>query len=74
MEKKVGALEQASMGPRPIRRGNARSSSVGISTAAPLQWGHVQSDVETFMRLHPPFVYFMLQWGHVQSDVETSRR
>jgi len=36
-----------------------------------LQWGHVQSDVETcYSGLHPN-TSISLQWGHVQSDVET---
>jgi len=36
-----------------------------------LQWGHVQSDVETTPRSSPLHGGHWLQWGHVQSDVET---
>ncbi len=37
-----------------------------------LQWGHVQSDVETAWWSKDITIKFWLQWGHVQSDVETT--
>jgi len=36
-----------------------------------LQWGHVQSDVETEEPQSRQTKISRLQWGHVQSDVET---
>jgi len=39
-----------------------------------LQWGHVQSDVETGTKKAILRVVVSLQWGHVQSDVETDTR
>jgi len=39
-------LSNASMGPRPIRRGNIGTLTV-LQEQTLLQWGHVQSDVET---------------------------
>jgi len=41
-------LNIASMGPRPIRRGNQMYVGKAHPTYV-LQWGHVQSDVETFL-------------------------
>jgi len=38
--------DSASMGPRPIRRGNLPACRIPCSLGR-LQWGHVQSDVET---------------------------
>jgi len=89
---------RASMGPRPIGRGNyvVRSASrsvmacfngatsnrtwkrpLPVSTAtrcSQLQWGHVQSDVETRPLKSTTRLFWKLQWGHVQSDVETMQR
>jgi len=63
--------DAASMGPRPIRRGNGGKIPLLILCSIELQWGHVQSDVETSLVL-PIYLYIIkLQWGHVQSDVET---
>ncbi len=62
----------ASMGPRPIRRGNWRGCFLLIQCAVPLQWGHVQSDVETAIESEEAASADLLQWGHVQSDVETT--
>ena len=39
--------QAASMGPRPIRRGNITPMSSPDFLMGALQWGHVQSDVET---------------------------
>jgi len=39
-----------------------------------LQWGHVQSDVETRILAAVHGTVVLLQWGHVQSDVETIRQ
>jgi len=46
----VIVINKASMGPRPIRRGNEAKKRAEAKKAV-LQWGHVQSDVET------PFIH-----------------
>ncbi len=58
------------MGPRPIRRGNKGMGQYVMSYWT-LQWGHVQSDVETILEYTDMGDKKQLQWGHVQSDVET---
>ena len=63
----------ASMGPRPLGRGNELSRFVVSLETLALQWGHVLSDVETFPNWRKSPWVPMLQWGHVLSDVETER-
>ncbi len=65
----VGA-HGASMGPRPIGRGNIMTAD-DLKIIIELQWGHVQSDVETAIGADIVAATGKLQWGHVQSDVET---
>src|SRR5260370_42501453 len=40
-------LPKASMGPRPVGRGNHTGAKPRIPTIIMLQWGHVLSDLET---------------------------
>ena len=63
-------LGDASMEPRPFRRGNCTSIQRRMVVGA-LQWSHVPSDVETRPGPDPFSVSLLLQWSHVPSDVET---
>ena len=59
-----------SMGPRLFRHGNGVSKQA-INNAIKLQWGHVFSDMEIFLRVSPgKGITCHLQWGHVFSDME----
>ena len=65
-------LHAASMGPRPVGRGETITATTG-TLPTPLQWGHVLLDVE---RKSSPWIatrFARLQWGHVLLDVESAR-
>ncbi len=66
-----GRYRPASMEPRSIERGEARSVPLD-PFHPPLQWSHVQSNVESSGEANYCWVNrYKLQWSHVQSNVES---
>src|SRR2546422_227134 len=59
----------ASMGPRPIGRGDAGLRFPPANNME-LQWGRVRSDAEIQVATHDMWPACQLQWGRVRSDAE----
>ena len=61
----------ASMGPRPEGHGELAWPYSDFLPRSPLQWGHVQKDMESPDKEGTKEKEIMLQWGHVQKDMES---